>query len=129
VLGHYYEGGKAEVAQAIDAALEARSAWASMPWEDRAAIFLKAADLSATKYRMQLNARTMLGQSKNAYQAEIDAACEWIDFLRFNVHYELEVNRLNNEILLKDEKIEQLKALAISLSHRNANIQYTRSEK
>jgi 1-pyrroline-5-carboxylate dehydrogenase len=87
VLGHYYEGGKAEVAQAIDAALEARSAWASMPWEDRAAIFLKAADLSATKYRMQLNARTMLGQSKNAYQAEIDAACEWIDFLRFNVHY------------------------------------------
>jgi 1-pyrroline-5-carboxylate dehydrogenase len=87
VLGHYYEGGKTEVAQAIDAALEARSAWASMPWEDRAAIFLKAADLSATKYRMQLNARTMLGQSKNAYQAEIDAACEWIDFLRFNVHY------------------------------------------
>ncbi|MEY2636980.1 MAG: hypothetical protein RLZZ197_1456 [Bacteroidota bacterium] len=87
VLGHYYEGSKAEVAQAIDAALEARSAWASMPWEDRAAIFLKAADLSATKYRMQLNARTMLGQSKNAYQAEIDAACEWIDFLRFNVHY------------------------------------------
>ena len=87
VLGHYYEGGKAEVAQAIDAALAARSAWASMPWEDRAAIFLKAADLSATKYRMQLNARTMLGQSKNAYQAEIDAACEWIDFLRFNVHY------------------------------------------
>jgi len=87
VLGHYYEGGKAEVAQAIDAALAARSAWSSMPWEDRAAIFLKAADLSATKYRMQLNARTMLGQSKNAYQAEIDAACEWIDFLRFNVHY------------------------------------------
>jgi 1-pyrroline-5-carboxylate dehydrogenase len=87
VLGHYYEGSKAEVAQAIDAALEASSAWASMPWEDRAAIFLKAADLSATKYRMQLNARTMLGQSKNAYQAEIDAACEWIDFLRFNVHY------------------------------------------
>jgi 1-pyrroline-5-carboxylate dehydrogenase len=87
VLGHYYEGGKVEVAQAIDAALAARSAWASMPWEDRAAIFLKAADLSATKYRMQLNARTMLGQSKNAYQAEIDAACEWIDFLRFNVHY------------------------------------------
>jgi 1-pyrroline-5-carboxylate dehydrogenase len=87
LLGHYYEGGKVEVAQAIDAALAARSAWASMPWEDRAAIFLKAADLSATKYRMQLNARTMLGQSKNAYQAEIDAACEWIDFLRFNVHY------------------------------------------
>jgi 1-pyrroline-5-carboxylate dehydrogenase len=87
ILGHYYEGGKVEVAQAIDAALAARPAWSSMPWEERAAIFLKAADLSATKYRMQLNARTMLGQSKNAYQAEIDAACEWIDFLRFNVHY------------------------------------------
>ena len=87
ILGHYYEGGKEDVAQAIEAALAARSAWSSMPWEERAAIFLKAADLSATKYRMQLNARTMLGQSKNAYQAEIDAACEWIDFLRFNVHY------------------------------------------
>jgi 1-pyrroline-5-carboxylate dehydrogenase len=58
-----------------------------MPWERRAAIFLKAAELSATKYRMQLNARTMLGQSKNVYQAEIDAACEWVDFLRFNVHF------------------------------------------
>lgn len=87
LLGHYYEGGKVEVAQAIDGALAARPAWSSMPWEERAAIFLKAADLSATKYRMQLNARTMLGQSKNVYQAEIDAACEWIDFLRFNVHY------------------------------------------
>ena len=58
-----------------------------MPWERRAAIFLKAAELSATKYRLELNARTMLGQSKNAYQAEIDAACEWVDFLRFNVHF------------------------------------------
>ncbi len=87
VLGYYYEGGKKEVGQAIDAALGAHAAWSATPWERRAAIFLKAAELSATKYRMDLNARTMLGQSKNAFQAEIDAACEWVDFLRFNVHY------------------------------------------
>jgi 1-pyrroline-5-carboxylate dehydrogenase len=87
VLGHYYEGGKSEVALAIDSALSAHAAWSSTPWERRAAIFLKAAELSATKYRMQLNARTMLGQSKNVFQAEIDAACEWVDFLRFNVHF------------------------------------------
>lgn len=87
VLGYYYEGGKADVTSAIDAALAAHKAWSAMPWERRAAIFLKAAELSATKYRMQLNARTMLGQSKNVYQAEIDAACEWVDFLRFNVHF------------------------------------------
>lgn len=87
ILGYYYEGGKEEVGSAIDAALHAYSAWSALPWERRAAIFLKAAELSATKYRMQLNARTMLGQSKNVYQAEIDAACEWVDFLRFNVHF------------------------------------------
>ncbi len=87
ILGYYYEGGKKEVSAAIDAALDAHAGWSAMPWERRAAIFLKAAELSATKYRMQLNARTMLGQSKNVYQAEIDAACEWVDFLRFNVHF------------------------------------------
>jgi 1-pyrroline-5-carboxylate dehydrogenase len=87
VLGYYYEGGKSEVASAIESALSAHAAWSSTPWERRAAIFLKAAELSATKYRMQLNARTMLGQSKNVFQAEIDAACEWVDFLRFNVHF------------------------------------------
>ncbi len=87
ILGYYYEGGKKEVSAAIDAALNAHAGWSAMPWERRAAIFLKAAELSATKYRMQLNARTMLGQSKNVYQAEIDAACEWVDFLRFNVHF------------------------------------------
>jgi len=87
ILGHYYEGGGKEVQEAIDAALAARKEWAALSWEKRAAIFLKAADLSATKYRMELNARTMLGQSKSVYQAEIDAACEWVDFLRFNVHY------------------------------------------
>jgi len=87
VLGYYYEGGKEQIADAINAALAAREAWSSLSWEKRAAIFLKAAELSATKYRMELNARTMLGQSKSVYQAEIDAACEWVDFLRFNVHY------------------------------------------
>lgn len=87
ILGYYYEGNTSDVNSAIDAALEAHPIWSAMPWERRAAIFLKAAELSATKYRMQLNARTMLGQSKNVYQAEIDAACEWVDFLRFNVHF------------------------------------------
>jgi 1-pyrroline-5-carboxylate dehydrogenase len=91
ILGYYYEGGQKEVSDAINAALEAKSAWAALTWQERCSIFLKAADLSANKYRMQLNARTMLAQSKNAYQAEIDAACEWIDFLRFNVHYATQI--------------------------------------
>ena len=72
---------------AIEAALEARKSWAEMPWEQRAAIFLKAADLLAGPWRAILNAATMLGQSKTAYQAEIDAACELIDFWRFNSFY------------------------------------------
>jgi 1-pyrroline-5-carboxylate dehydrogenase len=75
------------VDQAITSALKVRNSWADMSWESRAHIFLKAADLLATKYRFEMNAATMLGQSKNAYQAEIDAACELIDFLRFNVHF------------------------------------------
>lgn len=91
VLGYYFEGGKEQIADAIAAALAARENWAAMPWEKRAAIFLKAAELSATKYRMELNARTMLGQSKSVYQAEIDAACEWVDFLRFNVHFAAQI--------------------------------------
>ena len=91
VLGYYYEGGQKDVSDAIRAALEAKQAWASLSWQERCSIFLKAADLSANKYRMQLNARTMLAQSKNAYQAEIDAACEWVDFLRFNVHYATQI--------------------------------------
>lgn len=93
VLGHFHMGDEKHVQQAIDAALKAKEAWASMPWEDRAHIFLKAADLIATKYRAYMNGTTMLGQSKNAYQAEIDAACELIDFLRFNVHYLSEIYR------------------------------------
>jgi 1-pyrroline-5-carboxylate dehydrogenase len=79
------------VKMAIDAALEAKSSWESMPWESRAAIFLKAADLIAGRYRPYMNATTMLGQSKNVFQAEIDAACELIDFLRFNVHFLSEI--------------------------------------
>ncbi len=90
-LGYYYEGDEQHVRMAIDAALKARDAWANMPWEDRAHIFLKAADLISTKYRSYMNGTTMLGQSKNPYQAEIDSACELIDFLRFNVHFLSEI--------------------------------------
>ncbi|WP_019947431.1 L-glutamate gamma-semialdehyde dehydrogenase [Hymenobacter aerophilus] len=86
-LGHFHRGDASHVQQAIEAALAARTEWAELPWEQRAAIFLKAADLLAGPYRARLNAATMLGQSKNAFQAEIDAACELIDFLRFNVYY------------------------------------------
>lgn len=91
MLGYFHQGEEKHVQQAIDAALAARAAWASMSWENRAAIFLKAADLIATKYRPYMTGTTMLGQSKNAFQAEIDAACELIDFLRFNVHYLSEI--------------------------------------
>ena len=87
LLGHFHAGTGEHVQQAIDAALAAREKWAATPWEHRAGIFMKAAELLATKYRYRMNAATMLGQSKNAYQAEIDSACELIDFLRFNVHY------------------------------------------
>ncbi|MFN4316003.1 MAG: L-glutamate gamma-semialdehyde dehydrogenase [Chitinophagaceae bacterium] len=86
-LGHFHAGDEKHVQQAIDAALAAKDAWSEMSWENRANIFLKAADLIATKYRPYMNGTTMLGQSKNAYQAEIDSACEIIDFLRFNVHF------------------------------------------
>jgi 1-pyrroline-5-carboxylate dehydrogenase len=85
ILGYFHEGDASHVKASIDTALAARENWANMPWEHRLTIFLKAAELSAKKYRWELNAATMLGQSKNAYQAEIDAACEWIDFLRYNV--------------------------------------------
>lgn len=90
-LGTYSEGDERHIKQAIDAALAAKENWANMDWESRANIFLKAADLMATKYRPYMNGCTMLGQSKNAYQAEIDAACELIDFLRFNVHFLSEI--------------------------------------
>lgn len=90
-VGHYHTGDETHVHKAIDAALNARTAWADMSWENRANIFLRAADLISTKYRYHMNGTTMLGQSKNAFQAEIDSACELIDFLRFNVHYLSEI--------------------------------------
>lgn len=90
-LGHFSAGDEKHVKQAIEAALAAKDAWSNMSWENRANIFLKAADLIATKYRPYMNGTTMLGQSKNAFQAEIDSACEIIDFLRFNVHFLSEI--------------------------------------
>ncbi|RZA03901.1 MAG: L-glutamate gamma-semialdehyde dehydrogenase [Sphingobacteriaceae bacterium] len=91
VLATFSEGEKKHVEAAIDASLAAKADWENLPWEQRASIFLKAADLLAGPYRAKINAATMLGQSKNAYQAEIDSACELIDFLRFNVHYMTEI--------------------------------------
>ena len=90
-LGNFHEGDSAHVKKAINAALKAKDKWANTSWENRANIFLKAAELLATKYRYEMLASTMLGQSKNPYQAEIDAACELIDFLRFNVHFLSEI--------------------------------------
>jgi 1-pyrroline-5-carboxylate dehydrogenase len=90
-IGFFHRGNKEHVQQAIQAALKAKESWENMPWEQRASIFLKAAELLAGPYRYEINAATMLAQSKNAYQAEIDAACEMIDFLRFNVHYMAEI--------------------------------------
>ncbi len=87
ILGYASEGDASHVHNAINAALAARENWANLSWEHRASIFLKAADLLAGPYRAKINAATMLGQSKNAYQAEIDAACEFIDFLRFNAYF------------------------------------------
>ncbi len=87
VLGHYYVGGEEHVHKAVDAALAAKKDWENMPWEERAAIFLKAADLLAGPYRAKMNAAVMLGQSKNIFQAEIDGVAELADFFRFNVYY------------------------------------------
>ena len=87
VLGHFSYGDANHVNQAIDSALAAREAWANMPWEQRVSIFLKAADLLAGPFRAKINAATMLAQSKNVFQAEIDAACELIDFFKFNAEY------------------------------------------
>jgi len=92
-LGKFHAGEAKHVTKAINAALKAKDKWAALSWENRANIFLKAADLIAGKYRPYLNGTTMLGQSKNAFQAEIDSACEIIDFLRFNVHYLSEIYR------------------------------------
>jgi 1-pyrroline-5-carboxylate dehydrogenase len=94
VLGQFHQGGEKEVEQAITAAAEARREWAALSWEARASVFLRAAELLAGPWRNTMNAATMLGQSKTAYQAEIDAACELADFWRWNVHY---MHRLMSE--------------------------------
>jgi 1-pyrroline-5-carboxylate dehydrogenase len=93
ILAIFHYGDKSHVTAAINAALAAKENWENLPWEQRAAIFLKAAELLAGPYRAAINAATMLGQSKNAYQAEIDSACELIDFLRFNVQYMSDIYR------------------------------------
>ena len=90
-VGHYYLGNEKHVEEAIEAALQAKVKWSRMKWQDRASIFLKAADLLAGPFRDKLNAATMIGQSKNVHQAEIDAACELIDFLKFNVKFMTEI--------------------------------------
>ncbi|MDX6523534.1 MAG: 1-pyrroline-5-carboxylate dehydrogenase, partial [Gaiellales bacterium] len=87
VLAEYHKGGAEQVEQAIAAARDARAEWSRTPWEERAAVFLRAADLLAGPWRDTLNAATMLGQSKTVYQAEVDAACELADFWRFNPTY------------------------------------------
>jgi len=91
VVGQYHKGDKSHVKKAIEAAMKAKEDWSNMPWEQRAAIFLRAADLMAGPYRAAMNAATMIGQSKNAYQAEIDAVCELVDFFRFNVQFMTEI--------------------------------------
>lgn len=99
LLGKFHKGNEQHVSQAIDAALAARKTWANTPWQDRAAIFLKAAELLAGPYRAKINAATMLCQSKNAFQAEIDAACELIDFFKFNVQYMTDIYKQQPESL------------------------------
>ena len=98
-IGHFNYGDSSHVHAAIDAALEARKAWANLPWQDRAAVFLRAADLLAGPFRERMNASTMLAQSKNVFQAEIDAACELIDFFRFNVQYMTQIYKEQPESL------------------------------
>ena len=99
ILGYYNVGDATHVEQAIDAALKAKAAWAALPWEERAAVFLKAADLLAGPFRDKMNAATMLAQSKNVFQTEIDAACELIDFFRFNVQYMTQIYKEQPESL------------------------------
>ncbi|MBT6764328.1 MAG: aldehyde dehydrogenase family protein, partial [Prolixibacteraceae bacterium] len=96
-LGYYNQGDSSHVEMAIDAALKAREKWANISWQHRASIFLKAADLLAGPYRAKINAATMLGQSKNAFQAEIDAACELADFFRFGVKAMTDIYKMQPE--------------------------------
>ena len=90
-VGQYHKAEKKHILEAVEAALEARKKWAATPWQDRAAIFLKAAELLAGPFRDRINAATMIAQSKNVFQAEIDSACELIDFFRFNVQFMTEI--------------------------------------
>lgn len=99
VIGYYNYGDERHVTMAIEAALDARKAWADLSWEQRASVFLRAADLLAGPFRDKMNASTMLGQSKNVFQAEIDAACELIDFFRFNVQYMTQIYKDQPESL------------------------------
>ena len=99
ILGHSNFGEAKHVELAIESALKAKTAWAKLPWEERAAIFLRAADLLAGPFRDRMNAATMLAQSKNVFQAEIDAACEMIDFFRFNVQYMSQIYKEQPESL------------------------------
>ena len=99
VLGQFNYGDASHVQKAIDAALNAKTAWSNLPWQERAAIFLKAADLLAGPFRDKMNAATMLAQSKNVFQTEIDAACELIDFFRFNVQYMTQIYKEQPESL------------------------------
>ena len=97
VVAKYYEGNSIHVKNAINAALKAKENWEEMPWEERAAIFLRAAELLAGPYRQKINAATMIGQSKNIFQAEIDASCELIDLLKFNVQFMTDIYRKQPE--------------------------------
>ena len=93
LLGHFYRGTSDHVHQAIKAAQAAKQSWADTPWHERAAVFLRAADLLAGPFRAKMNAATMLAQSKNAFQAEIDAVAEMCDFFRFNAYFLQEIYR------------------------------------
>ena len=91
VLATYHKAGPEEIQRAVDASQEARKEWAAWPWEDRASVFLRAAELLSSKWRDTINAATMLGQSKTVHQAEIDSAAELVDFFRFNAHFAQEL--------------------------------------
>ncbi|MFH1152315.1 MAG: L-glutamate gamma-semialdehyde dehydrogenase [Pseudomonadota bacterium] len=110
VLGRYHQAGESEIRQAIDTAMAARKAWGRMDWFHRASIFLKAAELLSTKYRAQVNAATMLSIGKTVYQAEIDSACELIDFLRFNVFFMQQI--------YADQPMHQAKGVWNTLQYR-----------